>query len=83
MLRPLPYGNPEQLVDAVPMNSHFRQGYSHNFSYPDDFDFRASNHTLADLVSYHDLSYTLTGVGSPVHVVGGGRLLGLAAGAWC
>ena len=68
MLRPLPYGHPEQLIDVVPMNSRFPQDYSHNFSYPDYFDFRAGNHTLAHLVSYHDLSYTLTGVGNPVHV---------------
>ena len=68
MLRPLPYDHPEQLIDVVPMNSRFPQDYGHNFSYPDYFDFRASNHTLAHLVSYHDLSYTMTGVGSPVHV---------------
>ena len=68
MLRPLPYDRPEQVIDVVPMNSRFPQDYSHNFSYPDYFDFRAGNHTLAHLVSYHDLSYTMTGEGTPVHV---------------
>jgi predicted permease len=68
MLRPLPYAHPERLIDVVPMNSRFPLDYGHNLSYPDYFDFRASNHTLTHLVSYHDASYTLTRVGSPVRV---------------
>jgi predicted permease len=68
MLRPLPYGHPERLIDVVPMNSRFPLDYSHNLSYPDYFDFRASNHTLTHLVSYHDASYTMTGLGSPVRL---------------
>jgi putative ABC transport system permease protein len=68
MLRPLPYHRPEQLVDVVPQNSRFPQDFSHNWSYPDYFDFRASNRTLAHLVSYHDTSYTMTGMSVPVHV---------------
>jgi putative ABC transport system permease protein len=68
MLRPLPYRSPEQLVDLVPMNSRFPQDHSHNLSYPDYFDYRAANHSLTHLVSYHDTSYTMTGLGVPVHV---------------
>ena len=68
LLRPLPYDHPEQLIDVLPMNSRSPQDYGHNFSYPDYFDFRAGNHTLAHLVCYHDNSYTMTGVGNPVHV---------------
>jgi len=68
MLRPLPYDRPEQLIDVVPMNSSFPQDYSRNLSYPDFFDMRSGNHTLTHLVSYHDRSYTMTGVSRPVHV---------------
>jgi predicted permease len=68
MLRPLPYDHPEQLVDVVPMNRRFPGDYTHNLSYPDYFDFRARNHTLAHLVSYHDTSYNMTGLSKPVHV---------------
>ena len=39
-------------------------------SYPDFFDWRAQNRTLDHLVSYHDNSFTLTGVARPVHVDG-------------
>ena len=37
-------------------------------SYPNFLDWRAQNHTLEHLISYHDNSYTLTGVDRPVHV---------------
>jgi putative ABC transport system permease protein len=68
MLRPLPYDHPDQLIDLAPMNSRFPQDYSRNLSYPDYFDLRSGNHTLAHLVSYHDNSFTMTGVGNPIHV---------------
>jgi putative ABC transport system permease protein len=68
MLRPLPYDHPDQVIDVAPMNSRFPQDYSHNLSYPDYFDLRSANHTLAHLISYHGNSFTMTGVGDPVHV---------------
>jgi putative ABC transport system permease protein len=68
MLRPLPYDHPDQVIDVTPMNNHFPEDYSRNLSYPDYFDLRAGNHTLAHLVSYHDNSFTMTGVGNAVHV---------------
>jgi predicted permease len=68
MLRPLPYPSPERLVDVAPVNSRFPQDYSHNLSYPDYFDYRTVNKTLAHLVSYHDTSYNLTGLSVPVRV---------------
>src|SRR3954467_11244106 len=58
MLRPLPYYQPDRLIAAESINSH--QGGSGVFSYPDFFDWRAQNHTLDHLVSYHDTSLTLT-----------------------
>lgn len=66
MLRPLPYYQPERLIDAQSVNTHNPQPGS--LSYPDFFDWRAQNHTLEHLVSYHDNSATLTGLERPVHL---------------
>lgn len=66
MLRPLPYAEPDRLVEAQSMNR--RTSSANNLSYPDFFDWRAQNHTLEHLVSYHDASYTLTGVDRPLRV---------------
>ena len=68
MLRPLPYDHPEQLIEAQSLNS--RNPIADNFSYPDFFDWRAKNHTLDHLVSYHDTRYVLTGLQRPVLVDG-------------
>ena len=68
MLRPLPYAQPQRLIDVQSVNSHDPVPISDNVSYPNFFDWRAQNHTLEHLVSYHDNSYTLTGVDRPVHV---------------
>ncbi len=68
MLRPLPYDQPERLIDAQSAGTQNPQGSS--VSYPDFFDWRAQNRTLEHLVSYHDDSFTLTGVARPVHVDG-------------
>jgi len=66
LLRPLPYMHPERLVEA---ESFFdRNSSPSNLSYPDFFDWRAQNHSFEHLVSYHDNSYTLTGVGRAVYV---------------
>ncbi len=66
ILRPLPYDKPERLVSAQSASTHDPAGKA--MSYPDFFDWRAQNHTLDHLVSYHDNSFTLTGVARPVHV---------------
>ena len=68
MLRPLPFAQPQRLIDVQSVNSHDPVPISDNVSYPNFFDWRAQNHTLEHLVSYHDNSYTLTGVDRPVHV---------------
>ena len=66
MLRPLPYHQPGRLIEAQSINSHNPQ--SSAISYPDFFDWRSQNHTLDHLVSYHDNSFTLTGLERPVQV---------------
>ena len=66
LLRPLPYMQPERLVEAESYYDH--SGSPSNISYPDFLDWRAQNRSLEHLVSYHDNSYTLTGVARATHV---------------
>jgi predicted permease len=66
MLRPLPYYQPERLVEAQSSDTHEFGGF--NVCYPDFFDWRAQNHTLDHLVSYRDNGFTLTGLERPIHV---------------
>ena len=68
MLRPLPYYHPERLVEIQSVRLNNPIGSS--VSYPDFFDWRVQNHTLDHLVSYHDNSFTLTGLDRPVQVDG-------------
>jgi len=66
MLRPLPYYQPERLVEAQSTESGDFEPF--NVCYPDFFDWRAQNHTLEHLVSYHDSTLTLTGRERPMQV---------------
>ena len=68
MLRPLPYYHPERLVEIQSVRLSNPIGSS--VSYPDFFDWRVQNHTLDHLVSYHDNSFTLTGLERPIQVDG-------------
>ncbi|HUA14566.1 MAG TPA: ABC transporter permease [Verrucomicrobiae bacterium] len=68
MLRPLPYSQPERLVEA--QSNSRRDPTPHAISYPDFFDWRSRNHTLERLVSYHDTELTLTGLDRPIQVDG-------------
>jgi len=60
MLRPLPYAKPQQLVEVERTNRGIVE--PSGVSYPEFFDWRLQNHTLEHLVSYHDKTFTLTGV---------------------
>src|SRR4029077_8190925 len=66
MLRPLPYYQPERLVDAQSSENHEFGAF--NVCYPDFFDWRTHNHTLEHLVSYRDNQLTLTGLERPIQV---------------
>jgi putative ABC transport system permease protein len=68
MLRPLPYYQPQRLIEAQSVESHNPQ--SSDVSYPDFFDWRSQNRTLEHLVSYRDTSFVLTGLQRPLHVDG-------------
>src|SRR5499433_2645526 len=66
MLRPLPYYQPERLIEAQSITAVNPQ--PHAICYPDFFDWRSQNQTLEHVVSYHDNEFTLTGLDRPVQV---------------
>jgi putative ABC transport system permease protein len=67
LLKPLPYAEPDRLVDVESM--WMRGGPHPNaLSYPDFFDFRSRNHVFEHLVTGHDTSVALTGIGSPMQL---------------
>jgi len=66
MLRPLPYYQPERLIEAQSVNTR-NPGMS-DICYPDFFDWRAQSRTLDHLVSYHDRTLTLTGLERPIQL---------------
>src|SRR5438876_8882493 len=68
MLRPLPYAQPQQLVEVERTNRGSVE--PSGVSYPEFFDWRQQNHTLEHLVSYHDKTFTLTGVARAVQLDG-------------
>jgi len=68
MLRPLPYDHPERLVEV--QSIRLKNPIGNAVCYPDFFDWRAQNHTLDHLVSYHDNEFTLTGLDRPVQLDG-------------
>ena len=68
MLRPLPYYQPDRLIEVESVNTHNPQPSA--VCYPDFFDWRSKNRTLSNLVSYNDNEFTLTGGDRPVQVDG-------------
>src|SRR5437879_11653531 len=68
MLRPLPYAQPQQLVEVQRTNRGIVE--PSGVSYPEFFDWRLQNHTLEHLGSYHDKTFTLTGVARAVQLDG-------------
>jgi putative ABC transport system permease protein len=66
MLRPLPYYQPERLIEAQSFYSH--NPHANEVSYPDFFDWRLQNQTLEHLLSYHENSFALTGLDRPMQL---------------
>src|SRR6266404_6764243 len=61
LLKPLPFPEPDQLI-AVGMTDTRQKGDTNlnSLSYPDFFDFRDQNRTLASSAVYRDRSFALT-----------------------
>lgn len=62
LLKPLPFPEPEQLI-AVGMTDTRQKGTQtqlNSLSYPDFFDFRDQNRTLASIAVYHTRTFALT-----------------------
>jgi putative ABC transport system permease protein len=69
VFRPLPYPEPNRLVSV---QSWVTRGTSHPevFSYPNFFDFRASNRVFEHLVWYRDSEFSIASTTQPIHVDG-------------
>jgi predicted permease len=64
LLRPLPYGNGEQLLRLRQQAT--RAGFDDiNFSVKEIADYTQQNHTLAATAEYHSMTFTLYGEGDP------------------
>ncbi len=60
LLKPLPFPAPEQLIAVGMMNTQQKvQDELGSFSYPDFFDLRGQNHTLASVAVYRDRTFAL------------------------
>jgi putative ABC transport system permease protein len=68
MLRPLPYFEPQRLVQLYSYDE--KRGLTNSLSYPNFFDFRQRSHSFSHLVSFTSEEYTLTGAQRPEHLFG-------------
>ena len=67
LLKPMPYENPEQLVDVywtTPTDQKWP------FSYPDFLDIQKQNHSFAEMTAYFLKYYSLVGLGDPERIKG-------------
>jgi predicted permease len=72
LLKPLPFPAPDQLI-AVGMTNERAKGTQTelgSLSYPDFFDFRDQNRTLASSAVYHDRSFALTSEAGATSLLG-------------
>jgi putative ABC transport system permease protein len=70
LLKPLPFPESERLIFMTSASE--RQGTTRSFatSYADYFDWRAGAKSFSEMASYHDDSFTLTGLEQPLHLPG-------------
>ncbi len=70
LLRPLPFPQPDQLVDLYRVDSRTGEK-SRAQSYPDFADLRAQSRSLEAAVAYDESSTTMTGMGDALHLTMG------------
>ncbi|MGA2591688.1 MAG: ABC transporter permease [Bryobacteraceae bacterium] len=68
MLRPLPYFEPQRLVQVYSYDE--KRTLTNSLSYPNFFDLRQRSHSFSHLVSFTSEEYTLTGAQRPEHLLG-------------
>src|SRR5437660_454786 len=70
LLRPLPFVQPERLVEVGEFDSRHRapQNALGSVSYPDVADIRNRNRSFTDIAAYDWSEATATGLGEPLHV---------------
>ncbi len=61
LLKPLPYPASQELVAYGMSDSRSTHGELFSISYPDFFDFREQNRTLASIAVYRDRAFAMTG----------------------
>jgi predicted permease len=64
LLRPLPFPQPDQLMDLQHESRKTGTIAPQSLSYPDFFDWRSQNHSFRAIASYHDASNSLTNLGA-------------------
>lgn len=67
LLRPLPYGAPERLMQVEQLGRTAHPG-TFGFSFTDLEDYRARNHTFSGLAEYHSMWFILLGRPEPERV---------------
>jgi putative ABC transport system permease protein len=70
MLKPLPFPEQDRLVSVQREDHSLGAPLAGSMSYPNYFDTRAQNHTLAGVASYLGNGVTLTGTGEAQHLNG-------------
>jgi putative ABC transport system permease protein len=69
LLRPLAFSEPERLLAVGSAQTH-SPGVKGSISYPDFFDWRERNRSLAGLAVYQSAALTLTGTDAPANLTG-------------
>ncbi len=64
LLRPLPFPEPDRLMDLQHESHRTSVIAPQSLSYPDFFDWRRLNHSFSDMAVYRDNSLTLTNAGT-------------------
>jgi len=64
LLRPLPFPEPDRLMDLQHESHRTGVAAPQSLSYPDFFDWRSQNHSFAAMASYRDETSTLTNAGT-------------------